>query len=307
MSYRIVPGMGRNELKPFVLLFLLFSSPLLGNAKDVPFLTGRVNDTAGMLSEATITELEQLLKSHEDSTSNQIVVLTVPDLEGKVLEEFSLKVAETWALGQADKDNGVLLLIARNDRKVRIEVGSGLEGDLTDATSGIIIRREIVPRFKDGDFDGGVREGTKAIVAAIQGAYAQDEVSSADEDMIGRLGGGLVFILVVGIFTVIAVVSVGFVSWFLFVFLIPFWISFPSWILGPTYGMVPFAMYVVGFIFMKIWLSKTGYGTKLAKKWAMIGGSSSGWSSRSGSFSGGGSSFSGGGGGFSGGGSSGSW
>jgi len=132
---------------------VLFLLSVSGEAKEVPYLAGRVNDTAGMLSAEAFAELEQLLKSPEDSTSNQIVVLTVADLEGEVLEEYSLKVAETWAIGQADKDNGVLLLIARDDRKVRIEVGSGLEGDLTDATSGIIIRHEIVPRFKDGDFE----------------------------------------------------------------------------------------------------------------------------------------------------------
>ncbi len=294
-------------MRPLVLALLLSASPSAVMAKDVPFLAGRVNDTAQMLSESTITELEQLLKAHEDSTSNQIAVLTIPDLGGEVLEEFSLKVAETWGLGQAEKDNGVLLLIARDDRQVRIEVGSGLEGDLTDATSGLIIRREIVPRFKDGDFDGGVREGTKAIVAAVQGAYTQDEDFWADEDLVGRLLAGLIFFVVVGVFTLIAVASAGFISWFLFVFLIPFWISFPNWILGPTFGMVPFIIYVIGFIAMKIWLSKSGHGKKLSKKWAMAGASGSGWSSRSGSFSGGGGSFSGGGGSFSGGGSSGSW
>jgi uncharacterized protein len=288
-------------------LLLIIIGPSMGNATDVPFLAGRVNDTAGMLSGATITQLEQLLKAHEDSTSNQVVVLTVPDLGGESIEEFSIKVAETWALGQADKDNGVLLLVARDDRQVRIEVGMGLEGDLTDATSGRIIRNEIVPRFKDGEFDEGVRRGTEAILAAIHGSYASGDDSLADEELIGRLVAGAIFLVVVGLFSIIAVVSAGFISWFLFVFLLPFWISFPNWILGPTYGMVPAVIYVAGFIIMKIWLSKTGRAAKLAKSWGMSGGTSGGWSSRSGSFSSGGSSFSGGGGSFSGGGSSGSW
>jgi uncharacterized protein len=260
-----------------------------------------------MLSAGTVLELEQLLKEHEDSTSNQVVVLTVPDLGGESIEEFSIRVAETWALGQAEKDNGVLLLVARDDRQVRIEVGIGLEGDLTDMTSGRIIRHEIVPRFKEGDYDGGVREGTKAILAAIQGSYVADNESEADEDLIGRILAGFIFFVVVGTFSFIAVVSSGFVSWFLFVFLIPFWVSFPNWILGPTYGVLPVILYVGGFILLKIWLSKSGHAKRFAKTWAFSGGSSGGWSSRSGSFSSGGSSFSGGGGSFSGGGSSGSW
>ena len=260
-----------------------------------------------MLSESTIAELEQLLKAHEDSTSNQVVVLTIPALGDESIEEFSIKVAETWALGQADKDNGVLLLVARDDRKVRIEVGSGLEGDLTDATSGHIIRNEIVPRFKEGDFDAGIRDGATAIVSTIGGAYAADEESASDEDLIGRLVAGGIFLIVVGTFSMIAFVSKGFVSWFLFVFLIPFWLTFPNFILGPTFGLVPIVIYVLVFIVSKIWFAKKGYPSKLTKAWGFAGGSSSGWSSRSGSFSSGGSSFSGGGGSFSGGGSSGSW
>jgi uncharacterized protein len=261
-----------------------------------------------MLSAATVADIERMLEAHEDSTSNQIAVLTIADLGGEVLEEYSLKVAETWKLGQAGKDNGVLLLVARDDRKVRIEVGRGLEGSLTDATSGRIIRREIVPRFKEGDFDGGVLEGTKAIVSAIEGTYsAEDE--SEEEDLAGRLVAGLIFLIVIGTFTFIAVVSQGFVSWFLFVFLLPFWTTFPQWILGPTIGLLPVIIYVIGFIVLKIVLSRGGNRKLLTKRWGgMMAGMGSGWSTRSGSFSsGGGGGFSGGGGSFSGGGSSGSW
>lgn len=290
------------------LVVLLFVLPI--KARDVPFLGGRVNDTAGMLSGPALQELETMLKMHEDSTSNQVVILTVASLEGEVLEEYSFRVAETWALGQADKDNGVLILVARDDRKVRIEVGSGLEGDLTDALSGRIIRNEIVPRFRDGDFDAGLVEGTKAVLAAIEGSYEAHESDWDDregEELIVRLVAGLIFTVVIGIFTSIAVFSSGFVSWFLFLFLIPFWISFPAWILGPTVGWIPFALYFVGFVLIKIWLAKAGRGKEIAKKWRTISSSGSGWSSSGGSFSSGGSSFSGGGGSFSGGGSSGSW
>jgi len=292
----------------FAIVALLLTIAPGAQAKDVPFLAGRVNDTAGMLSPATVSELEALLAAHEDSTSNQVVVLTVASLEGEVLEEYSLKVAETWGLGQAEKDNGVLLLIARDDRKVRIEVGSGLEGDLTDALSGRIIRNEIVPRFRDGDFEGGIREGVISILSAIQGAYEGEEDEWVDDDLVPRLIAGAIFTVVIGIFSAIAVGSSGFASWFLFVFLIPFWLSFPHWILGPAYGIIPFIIYFVGFIVIKIWMAKSGKGKKLAKRWAAgMSSSGGGWSSGSGSFSSGGSSFSGGGGSFSGGGSSGSW
>src|SRR5512135_2730718 len=94
-------------------------------AADIPFLAGRVNDTAGILSPATIRELEGMLKAHEDSTSNQVAVLTIRTLDGEPIESYSLRVAEAWKLGQKGKDNGALLLVASGDRKVRIEVGSG--------------------------------------------------------------------------------------------------------------------------------------------------------------------------------------
>jgi uncharacterized protein len=295
----------------WLLLTAFLLLPSGGEGKEVPYLAGRVNDHAGMLSASAVSELELLLKTHEDSTSNQIAVLLVPDLEGEDLESYSLKVAETWKLGQEEKDNGVLLLIVRDERLVRIEVGSGLEGALTDAVSGRIIRGEIVPRFRDGDFDGGVRGAVNAIIGTIAGEYVAEPDEVDSEDLASRLVAGLVFLVVVGVFTLIALVSSGFASWFLFVFLIPFWLVFPNFILGPPFGMLPIVVYVVGFLLFKVWLARSGKGKSLSKKWATLGASSGGWSSRSGSFSSGwssgGSSFSGGGGSFSGGGASGSW
>ena len=156
-------------------------------AREIPFLSGHVIDEAGILEAGTRETLESQLATHEAETSNQVVVLIIPSLDGEVLEEYSLRVAETYKLGQADKDNGVLLLIARDDRKLRIEVGYGLEGSLTDALSSRIIRNEIVPHFRDGDFDRGVASGTDAILAAIAGEYTVDEpqtttASSDDAD-----------------------------------------------------------------------------------------------------------------------------
>lgn len=279
---------------------------------EIPYLSGRVNDYAGILSPATVQHLSQLLKEHEDSTSNQVVVLTVTSLEGDVLEEYSIRVVENWKLGQKGKDNGVLLLVARDDRKVRIEVGRGLEGDLTDATCGAIIRREIIPRFKQGDYDAGVTGGVEAVLAAIGGSYEATGEESGFEpgDIMFRLFAGAMFLVVVGIFTMIGLLTKGGPSWFLYVFLLPFWIAFPSAILGMTAGLTVFVMYALGFPMVKLWLSRSDQGKeivrKLAEKKIFATGSAGGWSSGGGSGSSGGG-FSGGGGSFSGGGSSGSW
>lgn len=142
-------------------------------AQDVPALSGRVVDTAGILSPTTEAALTARLAALEDSTMAQVAVLTVPSLDGAVLEEYATEVFRAWGLGQADRDNGVLLLIAHADRQLRIEVGYGVEGDLTDARAGAIIRDEIVPRFRDGDVDAGVIAGVDAIVGSLDGTYQE--------------------------------------------------------------------------------------------------------------------------------------
>jgi len=147
------------------LLYLVFSSSAL--ALDVPPLRGHVNDYAGLLSPGAAQELESRLADFERSDSTQIVVLTIPSLEGEDLAGFSIKVAEAWKVGQRGLDNGAILLIAKQERKVRIEVGRGLEGKLTDLVSGRIIRGELAPRFKAGDIDGGVLAGVSAIMAVV--------------------------------------------------------------------------------------------------------------------------------------------
>ena len=127
------------------------------SAQDVPEFTGRVVDNAKILSPETEATLVKMLAEHEVSTSNQIAVLTIPTLGGEAIEDYSLRVARSWELGTADNNNGVLLLIAVADREMRIEVGFGLEGSLTDVASSRIIRGEIRPRFRAEDFDGGIR------------------------------------------------------------------------------------------------------------------------------------------------------
>src|SRR5687768_5258158 len=156
-------------------LLFLFSTFVYGQPA-IPDQGGYwVHDEANVLSTETKAKLESILQAERDSTSNQIGVLLIPSLEGGALEEYSLRVAEKWKIGQRDKDNGVLLLISINDRKMRIETGYGLEGALTDAISSRIIRNEIAPYFRNGYYNSGVEAGVMSIIQAIQGEYVNDE------------------------------------------------------------------------------------------------------------------------------------
>ncbi len=198
--------------RQFILLVFLFVpalvglSPCPGLALDVPPLTAHVNDYAGVMSKQAAGELEADLGRFEKSDSTQIVILTVPSLEGEDLDTFSIKVAENWKIGQKGIDNGVILLVARNERKVRIEVGRGLEGKLTDLMSGRIIRERIAPRFRAGDFDGGLREGAQAVMEVVRGEYK----GNAEEPVRGRRGAPPILTLLIFLF--LALVFTGAIS-----------------------------------------------------------------------------------------------
>ncbi|XSC52657.1 MAG: TPM domain-containing protein [Solidesulfovibrio sp. DCME] len=156
----------------FLLFFLLLLLiPSITRALGVPKLTGRVVDNAHLLSPQAASALDARLAEFERTDSTQVVVLTIPSLEGESLEEYAIKVAQAWGIGQKGKDNGALLLVSKGDRKVRIEVGYGLEGRLTDALSGRIIDYAIVPSFKAGKFDAGIENGVSAIIEAVRGEY----------------------------------------------------------------------------------------------------------------------------------------
>ena len=135
----------------------------------------RVVDNAEILKPATRTAVNEKLKAHEQKTSDQIAVLTIPTIGDDSIEQFSTQVFESWKLGQKGKDNGVLLVIAPKDRKLRIEVGYGLEGTLTDVASSRIIRNVITPAFKAGDFDKGVSDGVDAIIGQLEGTLGRRE------------------------------------------------------------------------------------------------------------------------------------
>ncbi|HVQ10749.1 MAG TPA: TPM domain-containing protein [Methyloceanibacter sp.] len=140
---------------------------------NYPQLTGRIVDDADLLSAADIAELDAGLKALEDKSSDQVVVVTLPSLQGYSIEDFGYQLGRHWGIGTKEKDNGVLLIVAPNERKVRIEVGRGLEPLLTDAMSNVIITGAILPRFRTGDYAGGIKEGVKGIELVLTGDAAE--------------------------------------------------------------------------------------------------------------------------------------
>lgn len=141
-----------------------------------------VTDNSSILTPDQISQLETKLSNFEKETSNQVVVYIIPSLNGESLEETSYDIAEKNGIGQKSKNNGVLLFIVTEDRKLRIEVGYGLEGALPDALAGQIIRKEITPYFKQGEYFEGINAGVDAIIAATKGEYKADKKSSEQEE-----------------------------------------------------------------------------------------------------------------------------
>jgi uncharacterized protein len=144
-------------------------------ASEIPALKGYINDYANMMSPSIRSKLTNELREFERTDSTQIVILTISSLAGQPIEDFSIKVAEAWKIGQKGKDSGIILIVASQERKMRIEVGRGLEGKLTDLTAGRIIDLVIKPRFKRGDFNGGFVAGVAAMIDATKGEFKADD------------------------------------------------------------------------------------------------------------------------------------
>ena len=299
-------------MKKLIFLLVLVCFTQL-NATDVPYLTGRINDYAGILSDDAKQKLDQLLQQHEQETSNQIVILTLLSLDDEVLENYAYDVFNTWHLGKKSKDNGVLILISVNDKKIRIEVGYGLEGDLTDAQCSSIIRNKMAPNFRRNDYDTGVIAATESIIGAINGTYTPESDDFSDEgfEIVPfpmNIVMGIFIMSILGIFTIVGIFQKGCSSWFLFVFLIPFYATFPTFIFGFAISSIIFVVYFFGFILLKILLGtdkgkeflktrtpKLNKTFKSLETWSSKSGSSGGGLSSGGGFSGGGGSSGGGG------------
>ena len=262
-----------------------------------PKLTGRVVDSAGILSNTTKAKLNTILKNAEQNSTNQVVVVTLKSLQGNDISQYGYQLGRAWGIGQKKSNNGVLLIVAPNERKVRIEVGYGLEDSLTDAISSIIIQNDILPYFKKGDYDSGVLNGVKAILSVLKGTYKkQKKVSKKD-----KIAPFVFFISI--FFTIFAqsilsdkykniaskIIPSSFIGFFAYIFTM-------SLIIGALAFVISFIVFI---------FSKT-FENSLGSSPIIIGGDDSIFDSDGGfgSFGGG---FSGGGGSFGGGGASGSW
>lgn len=189
-----------------LILMFLFSSHSFGQksrsvAQDIK-VTAYVTDKTGTLTSSQLKDLETKLAAFEKETSNQIVVWMEPSLDGNSVEDRSYEIAEKNGIGQKGKNNGILLYIAKNDRKLRIEVGYGLEGALTDALSSQIIRNEITPQFKKGNFYGGISAGVDAIMKATKGEYTADEKTKSGEDTSSYTSIGVIIVFAIIFFVV---------------------------------------------------------------------------------------------------------
>jgi uncharacterized protein len=152
-----------------LILLLILASPALASEPKFPPLTGRVVDEAGVLDSRTVGELTLMLADHERTTGQQVVVVTLRSLQGYTIEDYGYQLGRHWGIGQKVANNGALLIVAPKEHKVRIEVGYGLEGTLTDAISSTIIQNYILPSFKRGDYSTGIVAGTTSILSVLGG------------------------------------------------------------------------------------------------------------------------------------------
>jgi len=181
------------------LFWLALATP--AGAQDIAFppLTGRVVDNAELIPAPAEAALTAKLEALEQATTDQVVVVTLPDLQGREIEDYGYRLGRAWGIGRADKDNGLLLIVAPNDRKVRIEVGRGLEPVMTDALSTLIIQNDILPAFRDGDFAGGIERGVEAIDRQLRldPTEAQAVAQAATEQEGGAPVSAIFFILII--------------------------------------------------------------------------------------------------------------
>ncbi len=300
--------MMRRLLCAGLLLFALFGTALLAPARaqvPVPPLSAAVTDLTGTLSAGQIADLDARLKIFSQQRGSQIAVLIVPSARPEAIEQFSIRLAEAWKIGRAGKDDGVILVVAKDDREMRIEVGYGLEGAIPDAIAKRIIAERITPRFRDGDFYGGLSEGVTTIIKLIEGEKLPPPSAGAGGDT--SFGVAEFFILLAGLVVTNAVVkallgrTLGALAGGGIAGVIV-WTVFGSLAVAVLAGMA-------GFLF-SLFSGLSGFGG------AGLGGGAGGNRGRHGGWGGGGGGgfggggsggFGGGGGGFGGGGASGGW
>jgi uncharacterized protein len=299
------------QLFPGFFFFPILAIYSFSLALEVPPLRGRVNDYAQLLPQERARALEAELEKFERETGHQVAVLTIPSLQGDSLEDFSIRVAETWKIGKKGFDNGAILLVARDDRKLRIEVGYGLEGVLPDAIASRIIREVITPRFRTGDYGGGIEAGINSILKVTRGETLPERGRPAPERtasegaslhnilmitamlalfigltrrrlLSGALGGAASGLVT----TLFAAGGLG-------------WVLFPALVVGALLGAIGATL--------APWSVRNQWVGRPRSRQGDWGGGVFPGGYGGGGFGGGGGGFSGGGGGFGGGGASGSW
>jgi len=247
---------------------------------DFPQLTGRVVDEANILDAAAKIDIDTKLEDLEKKTSTQFVVVTLKSLRGRTIEEYGYQLGRHWGIGQKGTNNGVLLIVAPNERKVRIEVGYGLEGTLTDAITSVIVQGTILPRFRANDYQGGIRQGVDAVLEVLSGNPDKFKPKAVRQNV----GVTILGVLAPLLFSVPGLILLLILIHFMFRLFVK---------IGEWLGLIPPQPKRKRSSWS--WVDSAGAGSYSS-------GSGSGWSS-----GGGGGGFSGGGGSFGGGGSSGSW
>lgn len=268
-------------MRQLALLFALLAGLLVSPAwsQDFPELTGRVVDNADLLDPVQESELTAKLEAFETQSQRQLVVVTLPDLQGYDIADYGYQLGRKWGIGDAERNDGALLIVAPNERKVRVEVGYGLEGIMTDALSSIIIQQQILPRFRDGDMPGGIMAGADSIIQQLQLPEEEARAIASQAQQQTESEGGF---------------PIGGLIWFAFVF---FFFILPMLRRGRRYRRGGVGGTVGDIILWEV-------GSAIAREAMRGGGGGSGWGG-GGGFGGGG--FGGGGGSFGGGGASGGW
>jgi uncharacterized protein len=283
----------------FAIVCFLFFQNILFAQIEFPELTGRVVDNAKILSQEQENSLSSILEAHEKKSSNQIVIVTLNSLKGYDIADFGYQLGRHWSIGQKEKNNGVLLIVSMAEKKIRIEVGYGLEGALSDKTAHEIIEYIIKPKFKQGNFYNGISEGINTIIKAIKGEYKATEYNVLSNSSENFFFVYFAIIFLSGMLksavrkvdnkTLPKIFHSSMLSGFAGAFAIAFFNSF----------LVSLIIFIITFSIIFIFTKKVSYSNSSSSSWGSSG-------SRSGGFSSGGG-FSGGGGSFGGGGASGGW
>lgn len=306
------------------LLLLLIAGSTSAQLVQIPELSGPVTDLSHTLYESQIKDLENKLKLFEKTNAGQIAVLIITTTGDESIEEYSIRLAEQWKIGSAKNDDGVILLIAKNDRKLRIEVGYGLEAIITDAEAQYIIDELITPQFKNGDFNAGINNGLDRIIGLITGisptleeitaVYTEESYSSSEAVFTNPWMMTLLIIISLAMFVPFFLLKAKFYIMSLFI-IIELGLELLMGIVAKDLTFTWVFMIVTGaIVFIPFLINLIGTITGKKRYWnfssgssSYSGGSSSSYSSSSWSSSSSSSSYSGGGGSFGGGGASGSW